>query len=67
MSQMLSHSIRIVPIATHGSISKGLFSDIHTYDESAKAFTGNSTISAIIMIDILNAGLLFSIPKSPFQ
>ena len=46
---------------------KGLFSDIHTHDESAKAFTGNSIISAIIMIDILTGVLLFFIPKSPHQ
>jgi hypothetical protein len=64
---MLSHSIRIVPNATHGNISNGLFSDIHTHDESAKAFAGNSTISAIIAINILNAGLLFSILKTPYQ
>ena len=67
MSQMLSHSIRIVPNATHGKISKGLFSDIHTHDESAKAFNENSAINAIIMIDILNADLLFSILKTPYQ
>ena len=67
MSQMLSHSIRIVPNATHGNISNGLISDIHTHDESAKALAGNSTISAIIMIHILNADLLFSILKTPYQ
>jgi hypothetical protein len=64
---MLSHSIRIVPNATHGKISKGLFSDIHTHDESAKAFNENSAINAIIIIDILNDVLLFFIPKSPYQ
>ena len=44
---MLSHSMSIVPIATHGRMSKGLFSEIHIQEESAKTFDGNKVIKAI--------------------